>query len=803
MLVVLLVHAAAAVLAGLLARRLGPRAFLVAALGPLSGVVLLLAAAPSVLSGGAWVQEVPWVPGLDLAVALRLDPLSLAMLVLVSGVGAVIFAFCAWYAPRDAALVRFVVTLTAFAGAMVGLVVADDVVMLYVFWEATTVTSYLLVGLADEQRASRRAAQQALLVTTLGGLAMLVGLLALSQQAGTTKLSAIVAAPPSGPVVEAALALVLLGALTKSAQVPFHSWLPAAMAAPTPVSAYLHAAAMVKAGVYLIARLAPAFAEVAWWRPVVVGLGVATMLVGGWRALRQHDLKRLLAFSTVSQLGFLVAVAGWGTRGTAAAAATLLLAHGLAKAALFLCVGVVDHEAGTRDLRRLSGVGRRMPVVALAGTAAALSMGGVPFLLGFIAKEEVYASFLAETEGDGGVLAGAALVGLVIGSALTLAYALRFAWGAFATKRLRDGDPDGPDEAHPLVREVHRPGAGLVVPVAVLASASVLLGLVPQLAGRLVGAVAALPAPSGVPADLALWHGVTPYLLLSLATLAAGALLFAARRGLSAVQQRVGEALPTWLDAERGYAGVVTAVDRVADVVTGRTQTGSLPGYLGVVMTTAVLLPASALLLGGADLGGAVLVDVPAQVAVAAVVAIAAVSAAAARTRLSAVLLLGAVGYGVALLFVLQGGPDLALTQFLVETLSLVTFLLVLRMLPRRFARPVQRRTQALQATIAVAAGVFVTAFALAAAGARTRPAVSEEFLVRSAPEAAGNNVVNVVLVDFRGLDTLGEITVVLVAALGIASLVLTARDAADRAESPGAGPSRERDAGDAERVAP
>lgn len=774
MLVVLLLHAALAALTAVLAPRLGPRVFLIAALAPLSGVLLILAAAPTVLAGGEWSAVVSWVPGLDLAVALRLDALALLMLVLVSGVGTLIFVYCAFYAEHDSTLLRFVATLTTFAGAMVGLVLADDVILLYVFWELTTITSYLLVGLDDHSRQARRAALQALLVTTFGGLAMLVGLIVLAVAGGSTRLSELIESPPTGPTVPAALVLVLVGAVSKSAQVPFHPWLPAAMAAPTPVSAYLHAAAMVKAGIYLIARLAPAFAELAWWRPCLVTIGVATMLLGGWRALRQHDLKTLLAYSTISQLGFLTAVAAWGTAASAVAVAVLLLAHGFAKAAMFLTIGAVDHAVHTRDLRLLDGLGRRMPVLAAAAGVAALSMGGVPLTLGFIAKEEVYAAFLDAP----GTFASLALAGLVGGSVLTLAYSVRFWWGAFAAKRLPVGDPDSPPATDEVVMgdDVHAPSPGLTGPVLVLSVGSLVLGLVPQLVDPVAAAVSASYPRAEASAGLALWHGVNPALGLSALTLGLGVVLALGRRPLAELQSRVRAVLPDRVDADRGYAATVAGIERAADAVTGRTQSGSLPTYLAVISLSAAVLPGAALLWHGVDLSGAVLVDLPGQVAIGAVIGCAAVAAARATTRLSAVLLLGAVGYGVALLYVLQGGPDLALTQFLVETLSLVIFLLVLRLLPRRFPLPVARRTQLIRAGIALAVGLFVTVFTLAAAGTRTRPTVAEEFLVRAGPEAGGKNVVNVILVDFRGLDTLGEVTVVLVAALGIASLVLDMR---------------------------
>ena len=345
MLALLALHALLAVLAPLAAAHLGRRVFWVVAVAPAATAVWAATQAGAVLDGRPVVSSTSWVPGLGLTLDLRLDALALLMVTLVAGIGTLVFLYCArYFAEGQAGLGRFAGTLTAFAGAMLGLVLSDDLLLLYVFWELTSVTSWQLVGFDDESPESRRAAQQALLITTLGGLVMLVGIVLLVQAAGTASLAEIVADPPRGGTVAVALVLLLVGAFTKSAQVPFHPWLPAAMAAPTPVSAYLHAAAMVKAGVYLVARLAPAFAVVQPWRPVVLTVGLATMLVGGWRALRQTDLKRLLAFGTVSQLGSLMVLLGAGTREAAVAGDALLLAHGLFKATQFLTVGIVDNE---------------------------------------------------------------------------------------------------------------------------------------------------------------------------------------------------------------------------------------------------------------------------------------------------------------------------------------------------------------------------------------------------------------------------------------------------------------------------
>jgi multicomponent Na+:H+ antiporter subunit A len=760
-LALLVLHLALALLAPAAGARIGRRVFVLVALAPAATAVWAATQAGRVLDGDPVTSTTSWVPGLGLTLDLRLDALALLMVTLVSGIGTLVFLYCARYFAADRpGLGRFAGVLTGFAGAMLGLVLADDLILLYVFWELTSVTSYLLIGFDDESEESRRAAQQALLVTTLGGLVMLAGLILIGQAAGTSSLAQILADPPTGGTVPLALLLVLVGAFTKSAQVPFHPWLPAAMAAPTPVSAYLHAAAMVKAGVYLVARLAPAFALVGAWRPVVLTVGLLTMVLGGWRALRQNDLKRLLAFGTVSQLGFLFVLLGAGTREAALAGATLLLAHGLFKATLFLAVGVIDHETGTRDLRLLSGLARRFPVLAVVATLAALSMAGVPPLLGFISKEASYEAFLHD---DPLVFAG-----LFVGSVLTAAYSARFVWGAFGTK---------PGCA---VTRAHAPAASFVAPVAVLGVAGLVLGLLPSLADPLVqGYVASYDPPVGpstaTAEHLALWHGLTPALGFSALTLLLGAVLFAGRERVRDVQRRMSRLLGL-VDADRGYEATVEGVDRVALRTTAAVQTGSLPVYLGMVLLTLVLVPGTALLLGTRitdDLRGW---DRPLQPVVALFIAVAAVATARAHRRFTAVLYLGAVGYGIAVLFVLQGGPDLALTQFLVETLALVIFVFVLRRLPSSFSRHRLRLSQGVRLAVALGVGGFVTAATLVSSQARTAPPASQAYLDEALPEGGGSNVVNVVLVDFRGFDTLGEITVLAVAAMGIASLVLAGR---------------------------
>jgi multicomponent Na+:H+ antiporter subunit A len=757
-LVLLLLHLIAGVLAPVLVRWWGRQAFLALALVPGAAFAWVLSRLGPVLAGEELRETVPWVPALQLDVALRLDALALAFAAIVTGVGALVLVYCArYFAPREEGTGRFAGCLTAFAGSMLGLVLADDLFLLYVFWELTTVFSFLLIGGSGRRLAARRAASQALVLTTAGGLAMLVGLILIGQASGSFLLSEVVADPGSGPAMTAGAALVLVGAVTKSALVPFHFWLPAAMEAPTPVSAYLHAAAMVKAGVYLVARLAPGLADVPGWRPVVLGLGVATMLVGGYRALRQKDLKLLLAFGTVSQLGFLVTLVGGGSRELAAAGLVMTLAHALFKSTLFLTVGVVDHATGTRDLRRLSGLGRRLPLLAVIGTAAAASMAGLPPLLGFVGKEAAFAALW-----DAGLpdrtAAAVVLTGLVVGSVLTAAYTARFVWGAFARK-----------PGHDDTELEHPPEPLFLAAPAVLALAGLVLGPASPLLEPLVAGYAdTLPLLAPEPEHLGLWHGWQPALVLSALSIAGGAALFAVRGRVARLQGRVA----VGASADEGYWNVVQAVDRLSVLVTGTTQRGSLPAYLGTILVVVLALPGTLLLTRAPWPGEWRAWDTPVQAVVGVVVVTAAALTLRIRQRLSAVLVVGVTGYGIAVVFALQGAPDLALTQFLVETLTLVVFVLVLRKLPKDITERHRPRERAVRGVIAVAMGAFMAAVGAVALSARTATPVSEAWPGPAYEFGGGKNIVNVALVDIRAWDTLGEISLLVVAATGVASLV-------------------------------
>lgn len=744
-----------------LTRVLKNRVFLVAALVPLVAFVHALAAGPGILAGDPLVERAAWVPQLQLTLDLLMDPLSWVITLIVTGVGSLVLLYCAAYFTRESeGIGRFAATLTAFAGAMYGLVLSEDVFLLFVFWELTSVFSYLLIGHYQGRKASRGAALQALITTTLGGLVMLVGLVLLAQQAGSASIPVIIATAPEGPLTTTAIILVLVGALSKSAILPFHFWLPGAMAAPTPVSAYLHAAAMVKAGIYLIARFAPGFADVASWRELLVGLGLATMILGGWVALRQTDLKLLLAYGTVSQLGFLVVITGWGTRDAALAAGALLVAHALFKSTLFLVVGIIDHGAGTRDLRTLSGLGRRAPVLAGAAALALASMAGLPPLFGFVAKEAVLHALLVDAR-DGMALAVIAVVGVVVGSALTAAYSIRFFWGAFSTKR------DVED-----VAALGHVSPGFLLAPAVLAVAGLALGPLAALADAgIAPAAAELPAVASASSEvyhLELWHGLTLELGLSLLALLAGVAIFLAREPIARVHARVHSPV----SASELYWDAVGGVDRLAVRVTTLTQRGSLPFYLGVILVVFVAGTGATLLIGSSGPGEVRLWDTPAQVAIGVVMVASAVAATRAQKRFTAVLVVGVTGFGMSALFAIMGAPDLAITQILVELVTLIAFVLVLRRLPAQLGDRHGSTRKGLRAVIAVAVGTTMGVIALVAAGARTEEPISLAWPELAYEIGQGRNTVNVALVDLRAWDTLGELAVVIAAATGVASLL-------------------------------
>lgn len=746
-----------------LVARIGSRAFFVAAAVPLAAFGHAVVQAPAVLSGSAPFETFAWIPALGIDLSMKMDTLGWVMTLIVTGVGALVMIYCRWYFDgKKDGVGLFSAVLLAFAGAMYGLVLTDDLIVLVMLWEVTSVLSYLLIGFYHARGSSRRAALQALLVTTLGGLVMFVGAVMVVVLYGTSSLSTILTSPlPSGDgqgaVLNAAIVCLLVGALSKSAIFPFHFWLPGAMAAPTPVSAYLHAAAMVKAGIYLIARLAPAFADSEPWRPMIISLGLFTMLLGGVQALRESDLKRVLAFGTVSQLGMLTVVLGYGERNSALAGLALLVGHALFKSSLFLVVGVIDRQLSTRDIGELSGVGRQAPTLAAFSIIAIASMVGVAPTVGFVAKEATLTALL-----EGGTDPGAwiPLVGIVLGSALTAAYGIRFVWGAFWTKK--------DDAGAPLPRtEWPDPPIGFLAAPVLLSALTVVAGVAaPWLDVALSGYADTMPEAEGASYHLALWHGWEPALFLSLGSIAVGAALFWLVRRTH-WHTRV---LP--FTANDAYNAVLRAIVRASVWTTTLTQRGSLPVYVGTIFVVFVAAEGTALLASAEWQTHLDAWQTPMQIVVAPIMILAGIVAVRARKRYTGVVLVSVTGLGMVLLFATSGAPDLALTQILVETVTLVAFALVLRRIPSRMGEHNASVLPVARAVLAIAVGATMALVAIVATGAREFVPISTRFPDLAYELGHGKNVVNVALVDLRGWDTMGELSVLILAATGVASLV-------------------------------
>jgi multicomponent Na+:H+ antiporter subunit A len=725
--------------------------------GPALGISALaicgwyLSLTGAVAGGTVPVVVVDWVPSLGVAFSFRLDGLSLLFLTLITGIGGFVLLYASEYMKGNPRQGRLYMLLLLFMASMMGLVLADDLVLLFVFWELTGITSYFLIGFESERLRARAAALQALLITGAGALAMLAGIIIVGEIGGTYSLAELTALRPAltaHGLYPAALLLMIAGAATKSAQVPFHFWLPGAMEAPTPVSAYLHSATMVKAGVYLLARLLGPLGQTPEWHSIVTVLGAATMLVGAFLSLTQVDLKRMLAYSTVSSLGAMILLLGLGTVEAARAVTIFILVHALYKGALFLVAGSVDHESGTRDIERLGGLWRTMPFTAAAAVLAGLSMAGLPPMLGYLSKELVYEAKLAAPAfvplisalGVGGNVLIAALAGVLC---------VRVFFGPRATT------PREPHEAPPL----------MVAGPLVLALLGLVLGLTPGPVESLVisPAVAAIhPGMSEFTPDR--WWGLDPVFLLSAATIASAIVLVVVHRPVVRGLHRLQAAVP--VSAEVLYTGTLEALKKTAAWQTRLLEGRSLSVSITVIVTVLVVLLAPGLFQATPLAQGPTPVRLH-EVMIAGAMAAAAVVAVLTRSRFVAVVSVGVVGYGMMLLFALFGAPDLSMTQLAVETLTLVVFMMVLRRLPA-FTDYSSPRKRIRDAVIASIAGATITLAILAASPGDSGSALAEYFAKTSLLLANGRNVVNVILVDFRALDTLAEITVLGAAGLGV-----------------------------------
>jgi len=755
---------ALAVLAG---RRSGAAAAWALAAVAAAALALVLAALPRVLAGEAPAASWHWAPALGLDVSLRLDALAALFAILILAIGLLVVLYARYYLGPADPPGRFHGQLAFFMAAMLGVALADNLLLLAVFWELTSIASFLLIGYWHGRADARQGARMALAVTAAGGLALLAGCVLLGEIAGTYEISALagmhdrIVADPRYP---AALVLVLLGAFTKSAQFPFHFWLPEAMAAPTPVSAYLHSATMVKAGVFLLARLYPALGGTGLFVYIVATVGLVTFVFGAYVAIFRHDLKGLLAYSTISHLGLITFLIGLDSPLSSVAAVFHIVNHATFKASLFMAAGIIDHECGTRDMRRINGLWRYMPYTATLAIVAAAAMAGVPLANGFLSKEMFFAEAL-DLRGFG-LLGAAAPVVALVGGAFGVAYSARFIHDVFF-----NGEPRG------LPRTPHEPPRFMRVPVEILAAVCVAVGVLPALTvAPLVDAAARAVVGGPLPEySIAIWHGFNAPLALSLAATAGGAAVYWALARKYDLHLHAPSGWTARLAFQRLMDGALAAADRATRAL----ENGRLQRSLVCLFAAALLAGATPLLGGGIPAGAHALAPVT-PIAVVAVLVLAGAALGCAvfhRQRLVAVILTGAVGLVVAAAFLQLSAPDLALTQLAVEVVTTVLLLLALAALPARGRAESSPARRARDALLAAALGLGAGFLALAA---MTRPleTISWYFLEHSLPRGGGANVVNVILVDFRGFDTLGEIAVLVIAALGAAALATGARAA-------------------------
>lgn len=740
-----------------LTRYLKPYAGWLIALLPLGLFLYFSSLLPQLVDGEVFTASYEWVPTLDVSLAFYLDGLSLVFILLITGIGAVVVMYAGAYLADDPQLDVFYMYILVFMASMLGVVLADNLITLFVFWELTSISSYLLIGYKHEKAASRTAALQALLVTGSGGLALLAGLIVLGTIAGDYQISALAASADqiqADSLYAGALVLILLGAFTKSAQFPFHFWLPGAMEAPTPVSAYLHSATMVKAGVYLLARLQPALGGTAEWITLVTGVGALTLLVGAFLSWQQRDLKRILAYSTVGALGMLVMLLGIDNELAAKGAIVLLIAHSLYKGALFLVAGIIDHETGTRDVMLLGGLARKMPVTALAAILAASSMAGLPPLLGFISKEVLYEATL-EMDSLAWLVTGVALVGNVFMVAASGLVAIRPFFGA---------------EGHPPKRPHEAPLAMWIGPL-LLGILGLAAGALPSLtAEHLVGPATKAVLQESYKVKLVLYKGVNAMLILSAITIASGAAVYAWREMLHGWLGRLDVGIQ--VGPARGYRILVDGLPGTAAAITKVLQNGYLRYYLMTIIAVTVSL-VGYVVLSRLDMGRAWRTpDVRFyELLIAAIILLAALMVTLTQSRMTAVAGLGVVGYSIALLYMMHGAPDLAMTQFAIETLTVVLFVLVIYRLPR-FVNFSSGRARLRDALFALTAGGMMTLLVLLITADPLTSKLTPYFAENSYPLANGRNIVNVILVDFRQLDTFGEIVVLTVASIGVYSLL-------------------------------
>lgn len=726
---------------------------------------LLLTHAPVVWSGASVQEFHPWVTEIGLNIGLRLDGLSLLFAGLITTIGLLIILYASYYLGPEDSVAKFYAVMMLFMAAMLGVVLSDNLLMLVVFWELTSVSSFLLVGYWSHRPDARSGARQALAVTGGGGLAMLAGFVLLGLIAGTFELSEMTgraAEIQSDPLFVPALLLILLGAFTKSAQFPFHFWLPDAMAAPTPVSAYLHSATMVKAGVFLLMRMHPVLGGSGWFEAIVTAAGLVTVLFAAFIAIFKHDLKGLLAYSTVSHLGLVTFLVGLGSPLAAVAAVFHVLNHATFKASLFMIAGIVDHETHSRDMRQLGGLWSFMPWTATLSMVAAAAMAGVPLTNGFLSKEMFFTEAVAGTSGVWGWLVP---VAVTVAGICSVAYSLRFVHDTYFNGPLGDVP-----NRHP-----HEPPLGMKLPAILLVLLCVAVGLLPaMLAGPVVDAAARAMVAGPLPEyHLAIWHGFNLPLLMSGVALVAGGLLYL---GLARGRRLHRIRSEDWFGSVTGRQVFERSVDGLFGLAGRLTQTlenGSLQRYLAWMVLAAIVVAAAPLVGQGIGTGGRELLPSnPLAVIIWLLLAATCIALVATHhRRFQSVVLVGVVGLVTSLVFVSLSAPDLAFTQLSVELVSTVLLLMGLALLPQHSPRESSANRKLRDASIALVGGAGIAWIAWVML-TRDHSSIAWYFLENSLPLGGGSNVVNVILVDFRGYDTFGEITVLAIAAIGVLALM-------------------------------
>ncbi|MFC4022721.1 Na+/H+ antiporter subunit A [Oceanobacillus longus] len=710
-------------------------------------------------------ETVNWIPSMGINFDFYLDGLSLLFVLLISGIGALVVLYSVFYLSKSEKLGSFYVYLLMFMAAMLGVVLSDNVFVLYTFWELTSISSFLLIGYWNFKERSRYGAQKSMLITVFGGLSMLGGFILLTIITGTTSIQGMIEQLDvilNSEYLFLILVFILLGAFTKSAQFPFHIWLPDAMEAPTPVSAYLHSATMVKAGIYLVARFSPIFSTYEWFFIIVSLVGMITLFWGSYMAVRQTDLKAILAFSTISQLGMIMAMLGFGTEAAVFAAMFHILNHATFKGSLFMITGIIDHETGTRDIRKLGGLMTFMPMTATLALFGTFSMAGVPlpFLNGFYSKELFFESTLGLDSANffGQIIPYIA----VIASIFTFVYSMYYFFGVFT----------GPNHVEKLPKKPHEAPFGMLVSPIILILGVILIGLFPNMVNAPFIQHAAEAVNSSVEYhDVYFWHGwSSPAFIMSLIVLVVGTVLFITRKKWAGVYR----ILPGKNSFNKVYDALIEKVDTYSAGITNFYMTGSLRTYMVLILgsifivTTAFMLITTGFSISFDDVASVSILEV----SVVMVIIIGAVATLFTRNNLAAILVVGIVGYGIALLFAIYRAPDIALTQLVVETISIALFLLCFYHLPRMNKREESVRTKTTNIIISVGFGLMMTLIGISAHSTNLFDSISDYFLETSYKLGGGDNVVNVILVDMRGLDTLFEIAVLGIAALAIIALI-------------------------------